>query len=118
MKSFLVTSTFEQWRNRWRGNRGQSAPPPETSDREISADVPGKKKRQGKMEQKRRKIIKGKVENWKLQKEERIFFFFFFFFFFFSFLLFKTTEICFGSTKMGIFYREKSISYRGKNQEK
>ena len=41
--------------------------PPETSDREIS-DLPGKK-RQGKkgkeekMEKKRRKIVKGKVEN-------------------------------------------------------
>ena len=33
--------------------------------------------------------------------EERTFFFFF--------LLFKTTEICFGSTKMGIFYREKAF---------
>ena len=46
--------------------------PPETSDREIFADLPGKK-RQGKngkegkgggeMEKKRKKIVKGKVEN-------------------------------------------------------
>ena len=44
---------WDQWRNR-RGGRGQSAPP-ETSDREIFADVSGKK-RQGK---------KGKRgENW------------------------------------------------------
>ena len=48
------------------GVGGQSAPP-ETSDREIFADVSGKK-RQG-----------------------------------------KTTKICFGSTKMGIFYREKAF---------
>ena len=41
-----------------------------------------------------------------------------FFFFFFAFSLLKTTEICFGSTKMGIFYREKNISRREKNQEK
>ena len=42
--------------------------PPETSDNKISADLPGKK-RQGKkgkgvkIEKKRRKIVKGKVEN-------------------------------------------------------
>ena len=35
--------------------------------------------------------------------------FFFFFFFFFDFSLFKTTEIYFGSTKMGIYYREKAF---------
>ena len=29
--------------------------------------------------------------------------------FFFCFALFKTTKICFGSTKMGIFYREKAF---------
>ena len=32
-----------------------------------------------------------------------------FFVFFYCFPLFKTTEICFGSTKMGIFYREKAF---------
>ena len=68
------------------GGRGQSAP---TSDREISADLPGKT-RQGKrgkgvkIEKKSRKIIKGKVENWKwkvekLQIEERTLFFYFIF---------------------------------------
>ena len=72
--------------------------PPETSDWEISADLPGKK-RQGKqgngvkMENKRRKIVKGKLENWKwkvekLQNEERTFFFFFVFCFLFYFVLF------------------------------
>ena len=47
--------------------------PPETSDQEIFADVLGKtgKKRQGKkmkkgkIEKKRRKIVKVEVENWK-----------------------------------------------------
>ena len=44
--------------------------PPETSDREIFADVSGKKRKgengKGvKIEKKRRKIVKGKVENWK-----------------------------------------------------
>ena len=33
----------------------------------------------------------------------------FFFFFFFCFSLLKTTKICFGSTKMEIFYREKAF---------
>ena len=68
--------------------------------------------------EKRRKIEKGKVENWKCKEkkfkksgnQERPFFFFFFLFFFlffFCFSLLKTTEICSGSTKMEIFYREK-----------
>ena len=61
------------------------------------------------MEQKRSKIDKGKMENWKwkekkLQNEERTFFFFF------CFSLLKTTEICFGSTQTGIFYREKHFT--------
>ena len=38
----------------------------------------------------------------------------FFFFFFFCFSLFKMAKICFGCTKMKIFYREKSISRREK----
>ena len=37
--------------------------------------------------------------------------------FFFCFSLLKTTEICFGSTKIGIFYREKHFT-SGKHQEK
>ena len=73
------------------------------------------------MEKKRRKIVKGKVENWKSKgwkdwkwvwkwewvkmRREDLFFFFFFFFLLFTFL--KTTKICFGATKMEIFYREK-----------
>ena len=65
----------------------------------------GKENRE-KMEQKERKKWKRKVENWKwkeekLKKEVRTFFFFS------RLSLFKTTEICFGSTKMGIFYQEK-----------
>ena len=89
----------------------------------------GKKKgKEVKIEKKRRKIVKGKVKNlkWKvekLQNEERTFlgedpFFPFFFFFFFCFPLFKTTKICFGSTKMEIFYWEKAFHTGEKNQEK
>ena len=81
-------------------------------------------RKKGRMEQKRRKIKKGKVENWKwkeekLLNEERTFFFFFFFFKFIYlfFSLFKTSEICFGSTKMGIFYQEKAF-HAGKNIRK
>ena len=56
-----------------------------------------------KIEKKRRKIVKEKVENWKwkyekLERGED---------FFSPFSLLKMTEICFGSTKMGIFYRGK-----------
>ena len=58
-------------RCQWCNRRGQGAEcPPKTSDWEIFADVSGKK-RQGKkgkgviIEKKRRKIVKGKVENWK-----------------------------------------------------
>ena len=39
---------------------------------------------------------------------------FFFFYFFFGFSLLKMTEICFGSTKMGIFYWEKAFHARKK----
>ena len=38
-----------------------------------------------------------------------LFLFLFFVFFFFCFSLFKTNEISFGSTKIGIFYREKAF---------
>ena len=66
-----------------------------------------------KIEKKRRKIVKGKVEmevGKVLKRGEDPFFFFFFFFFFFCFSLLKTTEIgFFRSTKMGIFYREKTF---------
>ena len=45
-------------------------PPPPTSDLEISAELPGKKGEGVKIEKKRRKIVKGKVE--KLQKKSGI----------------------------------------------
>ena len=62
----------QQWSNRGWGGRGQGAEfPPETSDREIFADVSGKnrqeKKGKGvKIEKKRKKIAKG---IWKLEME-------------------------------------------------
>ena len=105
-----------QWRNKQVGEEGGTLPP-ETSDREISVDLPGKE-RQGKMDQERRKIkkmVRWKIENgrrksYKMRRGPPLFFFF---------SLFKTTEICFGSTKMGIFYQERAfhISRQEKNQE-
>ena len=95
--------------------------PPQT-DREISADLPGKKRqgKKGKWSRKEGKSKKGsgKIENgmrkrYKSYKMRRGLFFFFFFFFF-SFSLFKTTEICFGSTNMGTFYCEKAFHAAGK----
>ena len=60
---------YNQWRNRWGGGGGQGGRAPETSEREIFADVSGKKRQEKKgkgvkIEKKRRKIVKGKVENW------------------------------------------------------
>ena len=69
------------------GGRGVP-PPPETADREISADLPGK-------ERKGRKIEKGKVENWKWNLEEKYLFY--------------------NTTKMRIFYQEK-IFHAGKKR--
>ena len=113
-----------QWRNKRGGGRGGAGGRVhlETSDREISADLSGKReaRKKGKMEQKRRKIEKekGKAENenginkkYKMRRGT-----FFFLLFFFS--LFKTTEICFGSTKMRIFYLEKAFHAGGKKSGK
>ena len=68
--------------------------------------VKGKKggNRAEKKENRKKEGIKFKTEG-----DRRGLFFFLFFFFFFFHWLFKTTEICFGSTKMGIFYREKAF---------
>ena len=74
------------------------------------------------MEKKRRKIKKKgmwKIENGKRKSHKmRDAFSFFFFFFFFCSSLLKSTEICFGSTKMGIFYREKAFDARKTNLKK
>ena len=71
--------------------------------------------KKGEMEKKRSKIIKGKVEiemeGGKSSKWGDDFFFFF------CFSLFKMTKICFGSTKIEIFYREKAF-LPGKKSEK
>ena len=61
--SYSPTPICKQWRNR-RGGAGGAEWLPENSDREIFADLPGKKRqgkngKGGKMEKKRRKIVKG-----------------------------------------------------------
>ena len=100
--------------------RGQSAPL-ETSDREIFADVSGIRKKEARKKGKRGENWEEKKENCEreggklelevgkvIKRGEDLFFFFP------CFWLLKTTEICFGSTKIGIFYREKSISRQKK----
>ena len=74
-----------------------------------------KKEKGVKIEKKRRKIVKGKVENWKwkvekLQNEERTFFFFF--------LAFQNHYNLFWVYQNENFLLGKSISRREKNQEK
>ena len=58
---------------------------------------------------KRRKIEKREGGKLKIVQYEDFVLFCFVFFGGGLFSLFKTTEICFGSTKMGIFYREKAF---------
>ena len=95
-----------------RGHWGQSAPQRLLTGKFLPTYR--EKKRQGKqgkgvkIEKKRRKILKGKMENWKwkvekLQNEEKTFSFFIFL------SLFKTIKICFRSTKAEILYREKAF---------
>ena len=69
-------------------------------------------KKEARKKGKRSENWEEKVENWKWKQEhvrKRGEDLFFFFFFFFCFSLLKTMKICFGSTKMGIFYREKAF---------
>ena len=105
------------------GGRGESAPP-EISDREIFADVSGKK-RQGKkgkgvkIEKKTRKIVKGK---WTIGMEvgkviQRGEDFFFFFFFFFPFHFWKWRKFVLGVPK-GEFSTEKKHFTPGKKSGK
>ena len=128
ISSFITTVwnvSFSQWRNR-RGS-GRAECPPETSDREISADLPGKRgKGKGvKIEKKRRKIVKGKVENWKWEKEESykmrrgpflllLLLLLFFFFFFFLLLTFQNQKNLFWVYQNGNFLTGKSISRKEK----
>ena len=68
----------------------------------------GRKKRETgkeKKENRKREGWKLKMEGGKVTKWGENFFFFFFFAFHFS----KTNEICFESTKVGIFYQEKAF---------
>ena len=110
-----------QWRNR----RGGGAECPQkllTGTFLLTYRVKksqGKNVKGGKWRSKERKIVEGKVkiENGrreKFQNEERTFFFFFFL----SFSLFKRTEICFGSTKIEIFYGNEEAFHALKKKKK
>ena len=98
------------------GVTGGGGVPPKTTDLEIFADLLGKTW-QGKMgkgvkiEKKRRKIVKEKVEieNWRWKSYKMRRGIFFFFFLPLTFQMMKSTKICFGSTKIEIFYREKAF---------
>ena len=97
------------WPMQWRNRRGGRVPPRDFWPGNFCWRI-GKKKarKKGKMGEN----WEEKVENWKWKQEnvrKRGEDLFFFFFFFFCFSLLKTTKICFGSTKMGIFYREKAF---------
>ena len=91
-----------QWHNRQRG-RGADCPA-DAFHREIFADLPGKREgtKIGKMEKKRRKIVKGEVENMKRKGkkyENKLKTFFFLVFLFVCFSLLETTLICLGLQK-------------------
>ena len=95
----------------WRNCRGQGAECPLTFLTKkfllTYREKRGKEEKEsGKEKKENRKREFGKLEGERLQNEERTFF-----------LLFKTTEICFGSIKMGIFYREKAF-HAGKKSGK
>ena len=100
-----------QWRNRWGGR----VPPRDFWRGNFCLRI-GKKearkkgKRGGNWEKKKENCKKGrwKIEKFEMEvgkvikRGEDLFFFLFFFFFAFCFSFLKMTEICFGSTKMGI----------------
>ena len=105
-----------QWRNnRGGGGAGRRVPPWHFSPGKFCWHT-GKReaRKKGRLEKKRRKKIgKGKEENLQNEEKTKTFFFFFLIAFHFS----KTTEICFGSSKMGIFNREKAF-HAGKKSGK
>ena len=111
--AYLLYLHTADWFTFWHNRQG-AACPPETSDREIFADVSGKKGKGVKTEKKRRKIVKGKVENWKrkvekLQMRGRGPFWLF---------TFEDDENLFWVYQNGNSLPGKNISHREKNQEK
>ena len=94
------------------GGRGQSAPQTLLTGKFLLTyqEKRGKEKRENGEEKKENQKREGGKLKWKEENEERAEGFpppFF--------SLFKTTEICFGSTKMGIFYQEKEEEEEKKN---
>ena len=95
-----IFSIYLQWHNRRGGGQGGQSAPRDFWPGNFCWRI-GKKEA--------RKNGKLKKEGEKLQNEQRTFFF--------CFSLLKMTKICFGSTKMGIFYQEKTFQAGEKNQE-
>ena len=102
----LVTCSSMQWRNTGGGGGGQSAPRHFSPENFCWPTGKREARKKGKIERKKGKSTKGR---WKIEKgtrksyqmRRRHFFFF-------SFTLFKTTEMCFGSTN-GNFLPGKKI---------
>ena len=99
--------------------RGRLPPPPPAWPANFCWSIGKKEARKkwerGKKEKNRRKIVKGKVRNWKwkegkIQNEERTFFFFLLF-------TFQNDENLFWVYQNGNFLPGKRISCREKNQE-
>ena len=120
--TLILNKALKQWRNSWGGGR---VPPTLLTGKFLQTyrEKRGKEKK-GKWRNSEGKSNKGswKIEirrgGGELQNEERTFFCFVFVLFvlFFVFSLFKTAEISFESTNMGIFY-EKAF-YTGKKIRK
>ena len=105
----LESVCLRQWRNRRGGGRGAECPQRFLTGKFLLTYWEKRdKEKKGKgveIEKKRRKIVKGKMKIGNGSRKSYKNRWGPFFFFFFSLL--KTTEICFGCTKMGIFYRKK-----------
>ena len=119
----------DQWRNRRGGGQGGRVPPRDFWPGNFFLtyrEKRGKENREKgvKIENKRRKIVKGKVENWKWKWEklltelkEFFAFFFFFFFFFFAFHFWKRRKwrkYVLGLPKWEFSTGKKNISRREK----
>ena len=96
-KKVLSRRRQSEYRDFWLGNFCWPTRKREARKKRESGE---EKKENQKREGGKLKLEGGKVTKWKWGED---------FFFFFCFSLFKTTEICFGSTKMGIFYRKKEF---------
>ena len=103
-ETYNIALLYLCW-TQWRNSRGRVPPPRHLSPGNFcwpnGKREEGNKKKIGKSKKGRWKIENGRRKSYKIKMRRGLFFLFFFFSFHFS-SLFKTTEICFGSTKVGI----------------